>query len=307
MMGRLHNAEQRAEELRRTLEDRERTHQNKVLEERAHSRQDLDGIKNQLTSMEAQLESKKITTRVRDAVQQDEKRSIELSSKLERALTRIDTLEASVAKTSNMETVLRELPAKAAPEDSREGADAHLRLVSEVARLGAGLADLTDLRAQVRQLGEKLGSTDFKATALMDTSTRHDDDIRAVRRSLSDLEHGVAQKFRAQVWEAPREREYREQVLPAQKPHLRFMDVDEVSSEEGHQSFDPMDVRSWRPWFEGKNRWEIEQELQRIFLRGESPRTPPVHDVFQTLANWVESAVTDPALWADAVGMGGGG
>ncbi|KAK7196106.1 hypothetical protein NESM_000545500 [Novymonas esmeraldas] len=60
MMGRLHNAEQRAEELRRTLEDRERTYQNKVLEERARSRQDLEGIKNQFTSMAAQLESKKL-------------------------------------------------------------------------------------------------------------------------------------------------------------------------------------------------------------------------------------------------------
>ncbi|KAK7194111.1 hypothetical protein NESM_000324100 [Novymonas esmeraldas] len=71
-----------------------------------------------------------------------------------------------------------------------------------------------------------------------------------------------------------------------------------------HAQFDPKEVTTWKPWFEGKSSQEVDEVLRHIFLNDDYPHAPDVVALFAAMKRWICAANQEPFLWEDLAGSG---
>ncbi|KAK7197739.1 hypothetical protein NESM_000726100 [Novymonas esmeraldas] len=303
MDRRLVESERRQEEMRQAMESEEQSLQDGLLEERGQFWGDIETLNAALAQMEAHLATT-LSTPSREEAQREAKRGKQQPEKLEGAFARRDALEATNVQASSLETVLRDSSAKAEPGGVASSSEATARLVDEVAQLSPGMAQIHDIRAGQTMIAQRQGSVEFKVFGLRDKTAGQGDELRSLGKALSDQQRNAASPPKAQASVPLREEVSGERAFSAQNSRLRFLGDKRVGAFGGRQSFDPMDVGSWRPWFEGTNGGRVEGQLRRIFFRGELPRAAAVGHFFQAPVRWVGEAVSDTTLWADSPGLG---
>lgn len=273
-----------------------------VLELRGKYEGNVEGLKTLVDALKQPLATT-VRTRIRQEVERECAGFAQVRESVGRAMGRLDVIEATNAHSRSTEEVPCDLSVKAA---AGGGGDVTARLIDETTWLSVGLAQAQEIRAQLASMVQQQSGMRFKLKTYTDSTLRNLEDIRSFPDAISKPQTQTALLAqRGHSWQGHRDPGLGEHVLPAQKWRIRFLGDEEAVGNSCRQGFDPTDVGTWRPRFEGKTYWEIEKQLQRLFLRGKAARAPPpVVGAFQALARWVECAVADPSQWADTIGMG---